>query len=66
MLAFMAFQSEPDNDMLEKLAQASGWTIPESRMQEIAGIYKPIWEDTRTLRQIDLGNAVPVMVFEAE
>lgn len=62
----MAFQSEPDREMLERLAEASGWKIPEARMQEIAGIYRGIYDDTRLLRAADISNAVPAIVFEAE
>lgn len=66
MLAFMAFQSEPDSETLKKLAEVAGWTIPEARMQEIAALYKPIFDDTRVLRKLNLGDSVPATVFEAE
>jgi hypothetical protein len=62
----MAFQSEPNDEMLARLAEASGWTIPAGRMQEIAGVYRAIFDDTRLLRAAELGDAVPAIVFEAE
>jgi len=66
MLALMAFQSEPNNETVRRLAEASGWTIPDARLQEITGIFRPIFDDTRQLRQMDVGTAVPANVFEAE
>ena len=66
VLALMAFQSEPNDEMLRKLAEASGWTIPDARMQEMSGIYRGIFDDTRLLRAADVNHAVPAMSFEAE
>jgi len=66
MLALMAFQSEPNNETLRRLAEASGWNIPDARMQEMLGIFRPIFDDTRVLRGVDLRDAVPANVFEAE
>ena len=54
------------NEMLKKLAEASGWTIPEERLQEIAAIYKGTMDDTEPLRKIDLGTSVPTNIFTAE
>ncbi len=54
------------NEMLEKLAEASGWTIPEERMAEIAAIYKGTADDTRPVREFDVTGVVPASVFTAE
>ena len=65
MFALMAFQSEEGNDALRRLAEAWGWMIPNARMQEIAGIYRGIMEDTRLLRAADVSKFLPATVFEA-
>ena len=54
------------NEMLKKLAEASNWTIPEERLQEIAAIYKGTADDTQPLRDLDPGNAVPTNIFTAD
>jgi hypothetical protein len=54
------------NEELKKLAEASGWTIPEERLQEIAAIYKGTMDDTAPLREMDPGTAVPTNIFTAE
>ena len=66
MLALMAFQSEPNNEAVKRLAELSGWTIAEERLQEIGAIYRGIYDDTRLLRATDFGKSVPASVFEAE
>jgi hypothetical protein len=54
------------NEMLRKLGEASGWTIPDDRLLEIAAIYKGTAEDTRPLRELDLGETVPTTIYAAE
>ena len=54
------------NEMLKGLAEASGWIIPDERFQEIAAIYKATAQDTRIVREMDVTNAAPAIVFEAE
>ena len=66
ILTVAAIPPEQIMQSLKELAQASGWTIPESRTQEIATIYKGIADDTELLRQLDLGDSVPAITFEAE
>lgn len=54
------------NEMLKKLAEASGWTIPEERMAEIAAIYNGTSNDTRPVREFDVTGVLPANVFTAE
>ena len=54
------------NDLLQKLAEASGWTIPEERLAEIASIYEATTNDTRVVREFDITAALPATVFEAD
>jgi hypothetical protein len=54
------------NEMLKKLAEASGWMIPEDRLPEIAAIYKGTADDTRPLRELDPGEAMPTAIYTAE
>jgi hypothetical protein len=53
------------NDMLEKLAECSGWSITEDRVSEIAALYNGTMQDTRALRELDLGATVPAIVYKA-
>ncbi len=54
------------NEMLKKLAEASGWTIPEERLAEIAAVYKGTADDTRPVREFNVAEFVPPSVFKAE
>lgn len=54
------------NEMLKAVADASGWTITEQQMQEIAMIYKGTMEDTRPVRELDLGSAAPAIFYKAD
>jgi len=53
-------------EMVKKLAEASGWSIPEDRMTEILSIYKATADDTRPVREADVSGAVPANLFESE
>ncbi len=46
-------------ELVRKLAEASGWAIPENRLEEIAPIYKGTMEDTRPVRELELGSSLP-------
>jgi hypothetical protein len=59
-------QSNPNYDLVRKLAEASGWQIPEDRLQEISALYKSTADDTRPIREVDVTSALPANVFEAE
>ena len=54
------------NEMLQRLAEASGLGIPAERLAELAAIYKAIADDTRPVREADAGNSWPANVFNAE
>ena len=53
-------------EMLKGLAEASGWIVPDERFQEIAAIYKGTADDTQVMRQLDVTNTLPAIIFEAE
>ena len=54
------------NELLKKLAEASGWTISDERMAEIAAIYKGTADDTRPVRDFDVTGILPATIFKAE
>ena len=54
------------NEMLKKLAEASGWTIPEERVAEMAAAYKGTADDTRPVRAFNVTEFLPPTVFKAE
>jgi hypothetical protein len=58
--------SNPNIELLKKLAEASGWTIPDERIAEMAANYDAVAKDTRAVREADIRSAVPATVFEAE
>jgi len=51
---------------VKKLAEAGGWTIPDSRVEEIKSAYASTMEDTRPVRDLDLGWTPPTTVFKAD
>ena len=53
------------DELLKRLAEVSGWSIPEDRMREIASIYAGTMDDTRPLRDLDLGFTVPAILYKA-
>jgi hypothetical protein len=54
------------HENLKHLAEQSDWQIPEDQIQEIASLYAGTISDTRPVRELDLGSAVPAMVYKAE
>ena len=54
-----------NNDLLNKLAEASDWEIPQDRFQDILALHKATVEDTRRLRDLDLGFTPPAISYEA-
>jgi hypothetical protein len=54
------------NETVRKLAEATGWTIPEGRVQELAMIYNATMDDTRAVLEADISQFSPATVFEAE
>ena len=54
------------SEMLKKLAEASGWTIPDERIQEMAGLYKGTADDTRPVRELELGTIGPAIIYKAD
>ena len=53
-------------ETLKALAAASGWKIPEVRLDELVFIYNGIVVDTEPVQQLDLGSTPPAPIFEAE
>ena len=53
------------NEMLKKLAEASDWTIPEERMQDMASMFGGTMDDTRPVRELELGLTPPATVYKA-
>jgi hypothetical protein len=46
-------------ETIRKLAEASGWSIPEERFDEIAAMFEAAMADTQPVREIDLQGALP-------
>jgi hypothetical protein len=53
------------NEMLNKLAEASGWTIPDDRMSQLTSLYNGTMQDTHLVRELDLGSSVPATLYKA-
>ena len=53
------------DELLKKLAEVSGWIVPEEKEREIAAIYAGTMEDTRPLRDLDLGFTAPAILYKA-
>ena len=53
-------------DLLNKLAEASGWTIPQDHLAELEGMYKATLNDTRALREYDVAEYGPAILYKAE
>jgi len=58
--------SNPNIELVKKLAEAAGWTIPDEQLAEMAANYDAVARDTRAVREADIRSAVPANVFEAE
>ena len=54
------------NELLKKLAEASGWVIPEEQMAEISAAYKGTMADTKPVREFNVAEFLPPTVFKAE
>ena len=46
-------------EIVRKLAEASEWKISEERLDEIVQMYKATMDDTRPVRELELGSALP-------
>jgi len=46
-------------EVIRKLAEASGWSIPEERFEEIATMFEAAMEDTKPVRELDLKDSLP-------
>ena len=53
-------------ETVKTIAELGNWDLTDERAEEIAGIFQPLYDDTRVLRQMDLGDSVPDTVFEAD
>ena len=53
-------------EMLRKLAEASGWSIPDDQIQDITTLYAGTMEDTKAVRDLDLGAIVPAIHYKAD
>ena len=53
-------------EIVRKLGEASNWAIPEDRMEDIAVMYKGTMEDTRPVRELDLGSALPAHLTDTD
>ena len=60
----MEFQ--PNKELILKLAEASGWAIPDERLDPLLAEYKGIFTDSRALRQFEPAEVVPADIYEAE
>ena len=58
--------SNSNIELLKKLAEASGWNIPEERTAEMAANYDAVARDTSAVREADIRSVAPANVFEAE
>ncbi len=53
-------------ETVKKIAELGNWDLTDEQAEEIAGIFEPLYDDTRVLRQMDLGDSVPDSVFQAD
>ena len=53
-------------DMLRKLAEASSWNISDEQIQDLAMLYTGTMEDTQAVRELDLGDTVPAILYKAD
>ena len=53
-------------ETVKTIAKLGNWDLNDERAEEIAGIFQPLYDDTCLLRQMDLGDSVPDIVFEAD
>ena len=53
-------------ETVKAIAELGNWDLTDEWAQQIAGIFQPLHDDTRVLRQMDLGDSVPDTVFEAD
>lgn len=54
-----------ENEPAVMLAEVTGWGIPPAEVQSITNIYEGIAGRTTSLRQLDLTDVVPAIMFEA-
>ena len=54
------------NETLKGLAEQSNWQIPEDQVQEIASLYAGTMDDTRPVRELELGFVTPAISYKAE
>jgi hypothetical protein len=59
-------RSEPNKELLLKLAEASGWTIPADHVERILAEYAGISKDSHNMLQFDPGGTDPADIFEAD
>jgi hypothetical protein len=50
-------------ETVKKLAEVTGWSIDESRVEAIAAVYEAVMEDTRLLRVTDLKDSIPSTIL---
>ncbi len=48
------------------IAKIGNWDLTDERAEEIAGIFQPLYDDTRELRKMELGDSAPDTPFEAD
>lgn len=65
MLGVIAMQSQTNTETIKKLAETADLPLTDARAQELAAVYKGIFDDTRALRQLDVRGFPPATVFEA-
>ena len=53
------------NEMLKKLAEASDWTIAEERIKDMESLFAGTMDDTRSVRELELGSTPPAIVYKA-
>ncbi len=53
-------------ETVKTIAEVGNWDLTDERAEEIARIFQPLYDDTRVLRQMDLGDSAPDTVFEAD
>ena len=66
ILSAMALQPRTSIESVKKLGEAAGMDLSDSAAEELLAVYRGIYEDTRLLRAMDIGDATPATVFEAE
>ncbi len=53
-------------ETVKTIAEIGNWDLSDERAEEIARIFQPLYDDTRELRKLELRDAAPDTLFEAD